>query len=516
MLDMESLKEYLRTKEEAIDLLLKNESTDYKTPEISLFNQFLLNDCKMHESLISNEKVLDYIQFFMKSASKSDVNEVRRMCHTLISRLDSEETLKLNSILENMNSEHKISTEQELLENRLFEMVENESSPEFDDVYKILIKISQEIENLSPQGFVNLGKCLEYFDLRTNPELLLPALEALRIIFDFNRNQIDFQKAVTDFIFSENVILALPKGVLVDSYAIILGLSLRECDVSGTKIDEMTDEMVDHFKPYSAFMKEIIKIFRCLNMVQKLKNESTEADLKIAFSALNNLKRMAKADANFRKIINFDYDILKSSVTSFYRIYAEESCPLFPLGWKVVSMIGLLCYELSEGLERKNSCTNIVAGIGYLLLFHEKWSPDYPTALIEDLLPNIDDIIGTTLNSIMEAKLPLNLTRLSGILKFIQLHPNQDLVNFYTDRICSHHISYDPSHINHYYTIECFKLTDKRNVYLNSFLTFLAIYTQNPKKSELKYLKEFYKFIEESKYLSKTDSIIISKILKKK
>lgn len=155
----------------------------------------------------------------------------------------------------------------------------------------------------------------------------------------------------------------------------------------------MTEEMITHFHLYTRYLKETTKIFKCFIFLLSLNNGSTEADFRMAISAINNLKKMASSDPILKQIIKIDNDIIQSSAKNFYNLYTHEDSPLSTISWKTLCMLGLLSYDLSEGQQRKNSCLNILAGIGTLLFRFTRSSINYPADLINEILPKIDDII---------------------------------------------------------------------------------------------------------------------------
>lgn len=499
------LKEYISSKEEAVILLCENPTTEFKSIEVNLFNQFLLNDINLHESCFSIERIPYILNFLMKAASKCDAIESKRVSSNLIDKLDEEGLEKLNSLIANIINERPI--EVEALENRI---TSSEHDPEA--IYSILMELKRTDHVISVDAHINLVNSMHRFDFQLHPEWLSPSLEVLKGLLLMKRTQIDFQSAVIYFILSEKVLVSLPDDRVIDSFAILLALALREKEISAARIEAMSLEMIRHFRPYSNLVKDITKIFSCLRIIQSLDNDSTEASFRMAISAITNLRSMESTDPILHQIIKIDYDILKSAITRFFRIYTNESNPLFINSWKTVCMLGLLCYNLSEGNLRKNSSVNIATSIGYLLLFHNKASKNYLTELINDILPIIDEVIESTFINVKDVNIPMNFTRLAGTIQLIQLHPSQDSINSYTDRICCQYILNVPSQYNRYESIHSFRITDKRNVYIPAFLSFLDDYLKG-NSTHSTYLKEFYKFLKDSKLVSKTESIIVERIL---
>lgn len=406
------LKEYISSKEEAIILLCENPTTDFETIEIRGFNQFLLNDLQLHEDYFSIDSLPQIINFLIKAASKCDARETKRLASKLIDKLDSERLQQLNKLIEYTKKEVERPVELEIIENRIIS-----SADDPEAIYGILNELTISGQILSIDAYTNLVKYFHLFDFRLNPDWFYPTLDALKDIFILLKSNLDFQTAAVDFILSEKVILLLPTDRVIDSFCLLLALSLREKEISAARLEAMDTQMIQHFKPYLQFVKEITKIFSCLHIIQSLNNDSNEANFRMALSAITNLKRMETTDPMLKQIITLEYDVIKSSITSFFRVYANEEGPLFLISWKTVCMLGLLCYDISEGQERRNNCTNIAAGIGYLLICHNKASCNYPTDIINDILPNIDHIVESTLVSIKIANIPINFARLAGIIK---------------------------------------------------------------------------------------------------
>lgn len=103
------------------------------------------------------------------------------------------------------------------------------------------------------------------------------------------------------------------------------------------------------------------------------------------------------------------------------------------------------------------------------------------------------------------------MDKLYRSIELINLHPSQDLINTYTDIFCCQYISNFPLQFNRFDTIRFFQITDEKNVYMSAFLSFLEKYVKY--KSHSKYLGEFYKFLKDSKLVSKTELIIIENLL---
>ena len=200
----------------------------------------------------------------------------------------------------------------------------------------------------------------------------------------------------------------------------------------------------------------------------------------MAISAINNLKKIETTnDSIFKNIIKVDYDVFKSSISSFFRIFSDEDNPLFTTLWRILCMLGLLCYDLSEDQERQINCVDISSGIISLLYFHNRDSSIYPTDLINDILPNIDDIIESTLTSMNNGKIMLDMVKLYGIIKLIELHPSQDSIKSYSDRICGQYILNTTLQFNRFEEINSFEITDKRSVYFTAFLSYIGDHDLN-------------------------------------
>lgn len=499
------LRGYVSFKEEAVILLCENLTTDFGSIEVHQFYQFLIHDINFLDALFSIDRIPQVIHFIIKAASKHDAKEATQVINILNRKLDSEGLQKLNKLIEYVR--HEKPTHVKAIENQI---IENTHDPEA--IYDILTELRRTGTLLSVDGYTNLVKCFLCFDFKLHPEWFYPTLEALKDIFILHKSNADLQMAVGDFILSEKVLLSLSTDRVIDSYCVILAVLSRVNAIPPATIDSMSPEMINHFHLYIGFAKDITKIFNCLHILLALNNESNEANFRMAISAINNLKKMQGSDPILKQVITIDYDIIKSTPKTFFRIYTDESNPLYSISMKTICLLGLLTYDLSEDQERKQSCLSIVAGIGSLLLLYDKDSKNYPTDLINEILPNMDDIIESTLYSIKNSKVSMDFDRLAGIIKLIQLHPSQESKNSYTDRFCCQFISNISLQFNRYVFVSAFQITDKRNVYITAFLSFLHEYLKGNSTHSL-YLREFYAFLKGSRLVYKTESIIIERIL---
>ena len=497
---VEALKEYVSIKEEAICLLFRNPSTDFKLRELEVFNKFLIEDITRYEFYFSQESLHYILAFLLKTATEANIKTVKHISTRIMQKLTPEQVIEFVNLNVFDTEESYVDVEEKINE------ISSLSDPE--QICSLICQVSVDNIKISAKSYEILGEHLRFLDFEAHPDWLIPVLDALSDFFLKGVEFEKFTKYVCDLIFSEKVVSIISTLEVNDSYSLLLYFTTKDSEFFKEKLQLLTVEIQTALAPYANVLSTAAKIYRYILIISKLNAESNEGAFRLAISAINNLIKLKKENSFARKFIITEYKNIFELSLNLNAIYTVEIHPLNTLAWRVVGMIGYLCHDLSK--EDKtfvtNCFANIISGFGHVLL---KQDLEFPDGFIEEFLPKIDMALDRTLNNIKKLKTSLRYQDLQAVIKFIQLHPSEKEGNFYIDRFCAQFISDVPPQFNKYTTIKDLKITDEKSIHVSGFLTFLDNYVRNPNDSKLLYLREFYLFLKDSKYLSKSELLCL-------
>lgn len=499
-----TIKEYISIKEEIICLLLNNSIVDYfNLIEFEPFHRALLEEILRYESYFKKENLHFVVIFLFKASSRDTARYVREISLKQLKKFTSEQiSVFLSSgVLKDVSTKSEIDV--------IISELSSSSDPE--QVLSIFTQISNEKLKISTQSEENLADFLELFDFNLHPDWLVPILETLKYLFSIGDKSEKFRRAVINFIFSDNVINILKDKEIDESYSLLIYYTSKNARQFNEKFESLSDELRQALNPYENILSSARKLHKLVQFLLELNDNSNEMTFKLANSAMGKLLVLKNENEFVKQVLILEYDLFKSSLGNFSSIYTNPRHPLCHLSWKVAGFIGFLYYDLAVEDKLLRDCyINIVSGFGHALVKEDLSSFLNSIIFSDKLYEIIDTAANSTLNSIKEQNIPIEYSHLIAVIKFIELHPSTEKRNSLIDKICFQYISDIPTQFNKYFTIENIEISDRRGVYVTSFLTFLENYVLNPCESKLSYLREFYLFLKNSNLLSKTESVILS------
>lgn len=507
-LNQEEVREYIAIKEEMICLLYNNDSIDFDSEEISIFNLFLFNELPKFESFFSQANLHIVLLFLLKASSIVILHQAKEIASGLAHKLTSNqmnEFLKFR-LLDSTKSKSTSSTD---IEERIRKL-STTSDPE--EIYSIIVESSKTNIDIKIIYYEKLAEYLHRLDFEAHPDWLVPILDALKTLFLKNIKSQKFIKFVCDFILSDKIINIMKNSSeFNESYTFLLYFAFSEPESFSTKFEPVLTIFELSSSPYAETMNIIFKLFQSIKFVVTLNNNSNENDFKVAIDSFGKLIKLKKENYYARQVLKADYKYFNSLIMNFTAISTSEKHPLFTLSLMVVGMIGYLGHDLLDDEKFAVGCyCNIVSGFGHYMLKHGVES-ELVSNFLEDFRPLMGIAMEGLLNRIKRNNTFIGKNNLQSMIIFSQLIPDSVERQGYIDRIYSHYISDVQPQYSKYYTIVDREINDKQGAYVSSFLTFLKNYALHPSESQLPYLKEYYTFLKDSKLLNKTELMILEK-----
>lgn len=470
---------YFQVKEEVICLIMKHDSiVTFDCPEIKLFYDYFIKEIKKYEYNFS-PKHKDVINSFLTKALN--------MCKIHDDFMESHITARIEALkFEEVPDQDKIYT-------FLYEFVNDCGLP---DVKCMKIMISQ---------VLNLR-----FD--EHPEWLSFTLSSLvKFIFNLkNSKDPKMWQNLIDLVLSECVINALEDETSIDNYSIIFHLLMLKPEFT-VKLESLSSDLKQKIKDLTdEKVGDLIKIYKLLNFVSKLRVNSHEIDYNLAFRALKTLREMCATQNLAKELMNLDFDTVRRYIFSISDLLRCEINKMHLNASRVVLMMGMLHYDCVSGNKKQMASSNAVTGLGYILRGTPTDSTDYPNDYIKEVKPKLEEMLQLFLSSIAVSKIAMTYNQFLAILNVFKLTPNEIKRQAFIDQFCTHFISDIPSQIdNSFIYLNSITIGDRRGVYVTGFLSFLQSYLSNPNSSKLWYLKDFFQFLKYSNLLSKSELLFI-------
>lgn len=512
-----TIREYIAIKEEIICLLLNNSFTNFHFVELRPFNETLVEEILRYESYFKKENLHLVLIFLFKTSCGKNVEYARKIGTKLLINFNHEQ---MNVFVD--SGVLKLDGTETELDKRIKELSSSSSDPE--EVFSIFTQIFNEKSKISCSLEESLADLLKILDLNLHPEWLIPILETLKYFYLNGTKSKIFTSCVTKFILSENVLHILRDMEINENYSFLIYFASKESQEFKDELESLSIEMRNEFCPYEYFLSLSNKVHKMFQWFRGLTDDSDEIAFKLAISGFTKILVLKYESEFIRNILKLEYDLIKKVMGNFSEVYNDSLHPLNHFAWKVAGCAGFLFHDVVENESSRNSCfTNIASGFGHALLKEDLTTFSKSIISMDHLYSIIGLAAEYTLKDIKEFMLPFKFSHLKAIIKFIELHPSIEERNSYISQFCAQYISDVPAQFNKYYTIDSIQIiTERRDIYVSGFLTFLKNYTSNPSESKLPYLREFYSFLKDSNLLSKTELIILenkfkgfTKLLKK-
>lgn len=488
-----SIKTHVAVTEEIIALLMKRSSTSIslKTPEIQKFKENLMRDITENGGLFSLDH-FESVSDFLIETSDGNLLEFMSLVTEMLPRMTPEQAKRTLKRLELAQTKLRmeISQDKSAIYDHLMEIFDFESR-------------SNDFCVLKP-----VMADLLLLDFAEHPEWLQPfMLKLMKAVNKLKEYPIVVQHLI-NFIMSDKVIDALPEDHLLDSYAIIM-YSVSKAREYTEKFNSISSESRGKLQIYHAKLEETAKIYKLINFVTNLTENSEDYEFELAQHALSSLKVKSRTSDLAKEIVILSNKDFEDTFKRLFKIFKYENKMIH-----LNILFGLLYFDLAEGMERRNFGFNVISGIGLLLAQYDKDSPQYPSDYIQEILPNIDEMCEATLSRLIDDFGHINGLFLNAIIKAFQLNPVESNGNAFVDRLCTIFISDRKEHSNKFTALRGINLSDERSVYLTAFVTFLKSFEGNPNSSKLPYLDEYFMFLKSMGYLSEPEILLIENIMK--
>jgi hypothetical protein len=494
-------REYISIKEEIICLLYNDYFTDFKLDEIFIFHLLLFEELKKFDTYFSLDNFHIVLSFLIKASSDETIDQSRNIATNLavkLSPLQFQEFLKCiivdfkSSKSSNVNSKIK----------------EISDSVDQDQIFSIICEASNKNnENIQVKSYEILATRLEIIDFDVHPDWVVPIIESLSILFSRNIESSMFSLLVGHFVFSEKIVNIMKNSSFNQSYALLLYFVLKNQEI----IKLYAGYIFNHFResPYTSTFGTSLALIQKIQIISPILNDnSSENDFKRVVDLFDTFIILKDMNQFAKQVLSADFEYIFSFVSKIENILINEKHHLNALGMKIVGIIGYLCHDLSESEDDIiNSYSSIVLGYGRFLTKNEPNSCEHVKRFIQDFQPKMAIALEYLFQKLNNAYVQDFIFR--GTIRFALLIPDVRVSRSYIDRFCANFISNFVPDYNRFETIRDIEITDKKGVYLSSFLKFLESYVLLPNESQLPYLRDFYSFLKDSKLLSKTELIIL-------
>jgi hypothetical protein len=506
-LDQEMVYEYLAIKEEIICLLHNNNDLiDYEIEEIYIFNLFLFQELTRYESYFSQANLHVVLSFLLKASSKNIIKKSKDLAYNLTEKLTPEQLTDFIKFRlahlkrESFDVEEKIGK------------LSTTSDPE--DIYSTISAVSNSASRIQVSYYESLAEQLNHLNFNVHPYWLVPILDVLKALLSKNIKSTKFYTSVGTFLLNDTIINIMKSSAeFNESYSFLLFFAFKDNEIFSSKFQSVFATFEESSSPHAESLKTIIILYQNIRIISILNNNSTENEFKLVIGAFENLINLKKENYYARQIIAADYLSISSLISDFTNISTNEKHPLFWISLKIVGLIGFLGYDLFDDDKKVIGCyCNIVSGFGHFLLEIGVDSSDHFFKYIEDFRPFMAKALEATILRMMNIGTILGKRTFMAIIRFAELIPNVTDRLGCIDRLYSYYLSDIIPQFNKYDAIKDRELNDKHGVYMSSFLTFLASYTNNPTESQLPYLREYFLFLKDSNLLNKTELMILENI----
>lgn len=277
-------------------------------------------------------------------------------------------------------------------------------------------------------------------------------------------------------------------------------------------ISNLSDQVSSNLEIYYGRIKNFAAITFCIRHLEELNENSDESKFKLAYSSIKNLRKIQSECPKALRIVS-DLDSLINLVyESLITILMSPSHKHFIIGIKILTNVALLNFFTNTSDQRPIACENIALGIGTLLILFNDGKVEYPTDIINEISPHINEIIHSLLDMTFGADLPILRSHLDAYIQFVNLHPFIEVTKASIDILYLNFIVSTPLKFKVYTILEDLP-QNSALIGVTSFLYFLMKYKKNLNRNESDVIpiKEYFDYLLNSKLLSKTEEIIIKR-----
>lgn len=534
MLEPETVEQYIRSQESiAASLYQVQDTLDLKCPEILEFLTHLLVSIEKDSQKFNDKKLFEVFRFFIAAGTPETVPKIRE---TFVKHIKKLKPIPRYKILEAL-VKHASTETVFLIPSMLVEsFVSADRAKRFFDEYieAIFSKIPRETYSNHISLFHMNMMCVARVDLDLNPrtyELLLTGikesvvnmrsdfsetlLESLELVFDQVESENNvLVRLIMDCFFAETVICAVNSE---DFNANLMNLMIKSSKADAEyfryKLESLSSASINNLQAYPKQLKTATLALVCFDNLRKMTASADEGQYKIALSSIKNLRTIYKTcPVAVKSIANFT-STMQSVIASQTRVFRDYDHPHNTMSLRLIGYLAILDFEMSKPNQRVEISGNISYCIGHLLTKHTILT-DYEslTDLIDEVSPILDEVIENINKLRKTLTKPMTAIDLGAHLKFVNLHPSQEVIRSATDQLCLLLLTSMPIKAKGYLYVRDLDYTDEAGIAVNGFLYFVKEYIQSPNREDLLHFKEYFDYLTTKKFLNKTQRLAILRL----
>lgn len=538
-IEPDTLKEYAQAQNQVVSFLYHSSellALTMNQQETASFIMYLMISLEMNLDLFPKDGLMNIIGFIFAITKKSasTVATLNTIVHNLIPILNAQDRrmlcdvyIKHASLKNNCFLHAGMTTSKYLDTDSVKTFVDTFISQMF--LNSPAEVVSKNLATLTTTLFIVCNSDI-VFDDKTYESLLLAVKSAIHNNFEDSQNHIistlnlfitklSDKRALVhlliDLLLSEHVTKFISKESLQLNYKEVM---IKCIDADRLYFKDAIETTSADMEVYKTFAKKYSMVSLCLSHIKFLSEKSSESQFRLALSSSKKLLQLQRAnDLDFPIITKF-FDDLNEFVSSLTRVTNKHKNN-HP---GRLSCLHLIVYLSLVSIERLKGqtipywiCCHIAYCVGHLLLPAVRKQFNYPTELVNDVMPLINTIFDGLQNLDTKMTKPMTPVNLAAYLHFIKLHPTPEIIQPTTDKLCVNMIISAPLSEQTYTYIEGIEFTSESAISVKSFLHFLEKLVESPKKNQddVKHLNDFFNYLIVKSFLSKTEKLAFKRIL---
>lgn len=533
--NVETLHEFIHAQEQiAVSFYLQESMIDFENPEILQFTCDLLESIEDRPELFNEDSLLAVFSVLVASRAIEITFRIRKVLLNHVRKLKIIPRFKfLNFMLkyastktcfiipamlnESFVSATRIKSFLDAYITAVFDQIPPEEYSNHVSLFSIFIlRVTETDIILDDNSYRLIFTCFKATIVGVNQDLRVPLILSLAVIYTKIFDRSELVRLVIDIIFSEEMGRAIANSEKFIEIFMDLIRNCSKADPSYFKMMQKKSASQNYLSKYLEQLRATNMASICFDNLARLSLSSTESEYRAALSAVKNLKQIYKTLPDIVTSIPNIFNVLDVVQKTQVPLYHDYDHPFNSIVLEIAAHLGFINFDRFEPGKRYGASSNLAFSIGHLL--NKSGSPygEFPaelSGLVQEVLPILDEILDHVSEMGKYLKGSLTEIDLPAHIKFINLHHSSEVIRSCTAQIYVLFLVSNPLHQKLYLKIRDFETTDEADILVSSFLRHFEKHLSCPNEGDLKYLREYYDYLIERKYLNKSLELFIKRLI---
>lgn len=517
-------------------LISANESIDYSSPEMIEFSEQLLIVAKTFIDKFDKSHIY-MLRIIMSTGNSINDGEIRYLISKWLPQLKPVQRIQLlKTFLNIINPEscfvpvtvfeyYKIEKMEIFLENYVEAFVQkipsNDYQSSFEALFRILKLVTFELDTVEPSAqtfevLLNaLRQSMNMSNIVQNNSLDV-ILECLASILSLSKLSIGsaVDHVIVDLILDQRITANLSPDTVNNAFlSVIIECLKRDFKYFNSALSSISHSGISTLNIYVDKIRSLNSIKFCAYKLALLNKNSSEADFKFALSCAKKLKLIYMTEQILLRFEPTLSSILNSVTTNTFEVYRDGIHNNYIIGLEVLTHVSLLNFFMSTThSNRVNSAGNASYGLGRLISASINKSVAYPTDLVKEFTPYINEMTISMLALCKSIQAPISALDLVAYIKFAELHPDKKFTESVNNQLCFCLIVSMPIERIGYGYVRNLDFIDEASVLKAGFFHFFKEHVQNPIASNVAHFEDYFRYLEKKKYFSKSEEAVIKSV----